>query len=626
MPKYSRNGITLNFDKDPSDDELDEAFKTEEAQTKKEAPKPHGSHPALEGFKENFLPTALAPLAKDYATNSDILDKIVPGKYAAEKVAPAILNDASSRSQKYFQRMYEDPSVLGKIGHGIQGTLASVPMLGALTDIPDEIINPETPDARWHGAGALMGQLANLALPKVPAAAKATGKMGIAAARSPLGQAAAMAAGDYAISRSLGQAGGVGALRYFGGRMLRDAMRGGKGATEETIANPKTSAPTLTPLRKGPPPKMGTDYSENIDLPHEGDLSTLIDNIMAESNKPGPTTATPEGELIQPKFAPRAVPGTFRGATPKTESGFNFPADEPLGNFIGNTDEALKQAGLQGLGNIVEPKVPYKAPESVPVAETPAFRANKGFQFEETPLDLQEQRFPDFWENRGPGPFRTDSTLEQAYKNTSDKSLPFDIPLKEELKSSSMRAPKASMKNRFDPTVEGGGTSALSSEELARARSGEQYYKVSRSGNLTYMGPKPDAMLTNGEGIVRVQPNKIPVVTNFHGATPTEVLDRFLKTEVGKQHNPKSIPSTLSGQMTPFARALEGVKNAGGSVVSVKDNLFKWRDSEGNVRVVDLNGRVGPRNFGISARQQGVGERQTGLNPRNPLKGNLGGE
>lgn len=80
------------------------------------------------------------------------------------------------------------------------------------------------------------------------------------------------------------------------------------------------------------------------------------------------------------------------------------------------------------------------------------------------------------------------------------------------------------------PTVEGGGTGALSAEELARGARGETYYRVSRSGELTYMGPQPDpaAPLRPGEGVVKVTKGQAPMVTQANGPD-SEVLAAFGK-------------------------------------------------------------------------------------------------
>jgi len=87
----------------------------------------------------------------------------------------------------------------------------------------------------------------------------------------------------------------------------------------------------------------------------------------------------------------------------------------------------------------------------------------------------------------------------------------------------------------IDRTVEGGGSSALSAEELSRAARGEKYYKVTKSGQITYYGSQPDPTkgLRNGEAIIRIENGK-PSVSQSSGWNDAEALATFGKTEAGK--------------------------------------------------------------------------------------------
>jgi hypothetical protein len=57
---------------------------------------------------------------------------------------------------------------------------------------------------------------------------------------------------------------------------------------------------------------------------------------------------------------------------------------------------------------------------------------------------------------------------------------------------------------------QGSGTSLLSNEELARS---ENFFKVSKSGNLTFLGRQPDAPLKSGEAIIGIGPSGASRVT-----------------------------------------------------------------------------------------------------------------
>ncbi len=73
------------------------------------------------------------------------------------------------------------------------------------------------------------------------------------------------------------------------------------------------------------------------------------------------------------------------------------------------------------------------------------------------------------------------------------------------------------------------GTEVVSNEELKRAERGDVYYRVDRSGNVTHLGPQPDAPVRKGEAVIMVggQTGK-PQVQNSEGlGTDKEVLAKF---------------------------------------------------------------------------------------------------
>jgi hypothetical protein len=87
----------------------------------------------------------------------------------------------------------------------------------------------------------------------------------------------------------------------------------------------------------------------------------------------------------------------------------------------------------------------------------------------------------------------------------------------------------------LDPTVEGGGSSALSAEELRRSLRGEVYYRVNADGSLSYQGPQPDpaGSLRPGEGVVKVVRGQNPEVVQANGSYST-VHAKFNRSEVGR--------------------------------------------------------------------------------------------
>lgn len=78
-------------------------------------------------------------------------------------------------------------------------------------------------------------------------------------------------------------------------------------------------------------------------------------------------------------------------------------------------------------------------------------------------------------------------------------------------------------------TPQGSGTALLSNEELKRAERGDTYYRVDRSGRVTYLGPQPDATVRNGEAIIMVSGQTgQPQVQNSEGlGSDSAVLSRF---------------------------------------------------------------------------------------------------
>lgn len=73
------------------------------------------------------------------------------------------------------------------------------------------------------------------------------------------------------------------------------------------------------------------------------------------------------------------------------------------------------------------------------------------------------------------------------------------------------------------------GTALLSNEELKRSERGDSYYRVDRSGNVTRLGPQPDAPVRKGEAVVMVNGlNGKPQVQNSMGlGTDKEVLTKL---------------------------------------------------------------------------------------------------
>lgn len=105
-----------------------------------------------------------------------------------------------------------------------------------------------------------------------------------------------------------------------------------------------------------------------------------------------------------------------------------------------------------------------------------------------------------------------------------------------------------------DRTVEGGGSSALSAEELSRVDRGEKYYRVNADGSLSYQGAQPDpaGKLRRGEGVVKILPGREPMVTQASGPDST-ILDKFFKSEIGQELRLKT---QLEGSLAPEGKLL----------------------------------------------------------------------
>lgn len=78
-------------------------------------------------------------------------------------------------------------------------------------------------------------------------------------------------------------------------------------------------------------------------------------------------------------------------------------------------------------------------------------------------------------------------------------------------------------------TPQGSGSNLLSNEEIQRAQRGDNYYRVDRTGNVTNLGPQPDAPVRNGEAIIMVSGKTgEPQVQNSQGlGNDQAVLSRF---------------------------------------------------------------------------------------------------
>lgn len=107
----------------------------------------------------------------------------------------------------------------------------------------------------------------------------------------------------------------------------------------------------------------------------------------------------------------------------------------------------------------------------------------------------------------------------------------------------------------ISPTVEGGGIGALSAEELSRAARKEQYWKITKSGQVTYQGAQPDPTkaLRPGEAIVKTLPGREPMVTQSQGLPDSEAVAAFKRTEAYREVAAKQTAPAAPAAAPPAA-------------------------------------------------------------------------
>lgn len=117
------------------------------------------------------------------------------------------------------------------------------------------------------------------------------------------------------------------------------------------------------------------------------------------------------------------------------------------------------------------------------------------------------------------------------------------------------------------PTVEAGGVGALSAEELSRAARKEQYWKITKGGEVTYQGAQPDPTkaLRSGEAIVKTLPGQEPMVTQSQGLPDSEAVAAFKRTDAWKEVAAKqTAPAAARAAQPPAASAPVSPAKPGG--------------------------------------------------------------
>jgi len=168
MPKYTRNGITLNSKKELSPEQLEEAFGIVDRENE---PKPEENNPVqdiLEG-------TPLAPLAhpvdsfnalKEAGSRqpSEFEYALPAGASLAGRTIKRIYDSMSGNSEKYFTKMFESNDRnddFETLSRGIQGLLASTPVMDAAVDTADKAVMEDD----RHAGYKLFGNVLTSVLP-----------------------------------------------------------------------------------------------------------------------------------------------------------------------------------------------------------------------------------------------------------------------------------------------------------------------------------------------------------------------------------------------------------------------------------------------------------------------------
>lgn len=176
----------------------------------------------------------------------------------------------------------------------------------------------------------------------------------------------------------------------------------------------------------------------------------------------------------------------------------------------------------------------------------------------------------------------------------------------------------ASVANKIDRTVIGGGSSALSAEELSRAARGEKYYKVSRSGQLTYYGAQPDPTkgLRQGEAIVKVVNGK-PMITQAMGISDADALGAFGRTEIGRD---------LGKETSLFTGMPDEKQNAAMAAMGkFAEGKMSKEALQAELRNLGVNAQGVQsilKKVGIKPREVGLSARDLEFNPRAPVATN----
>lgn len=151
-------------------------------------------------------------------------------------------------------------------------------------------------------------------------------------------------------------------------------------------------------------------------------------------------------------------------------------------------------------------------------------------------------------------------------------------------------------------TPEGSGTALLSNEEVSRAQRGDVYYRVDRSGRVTFLGPQPDAPVRDGEAIIMVSGQTgQPQVQNSEGlGTDQEVLARvggavMRAHQAGRSLAPKILYQSVSslGFYSALQNAIPGLsKIASKNGMVAVDQAKSWlsaRQKEGKFKQAELD-------------------------------------
>lgn len=311
----------------------------------------YGSFPRVKGFVDNFLLTSIPGMVGQFTQEATPLDLLGSGMpWLARKVGEGIrdrssyfLDKAGAATAQAINPYTEEDTSKQLMGEAaarmMQGGLAALPIAGEATLPADMAISndPRTERSKY-GQGALLGQIANVALPfgkeiktdvggTVGGLTRAGGRGLARAAGSDVGQGVLAGGVDMLLSHNPYQAGIVGAGRMLLKPILKGAMRTFKQAMKESTIGPfaeeevaasvpknssmKTSKQMTTPDEIQPfhvpdeqpnlaTPEMMLPEEDVLNMPKGADLPPIIDEIGI----PSPPDALP--------FDPEAVPQTMR--------------------------------------------------------------------------------------------------------------------------------------------------------------------------------------------------------------------------------------------------------------------------------------------------------------------------